>query len=115
MQLQVYGNDRAQPGDAVLGAGSLQVHSDNRLLRYEQLDGVQAAVVESRLSTPVNQQVTLAGQALQETGTVTGDVISWLDPGAGRFLKATSSTKFQLSAAGYQLQGSQTLNLDRQS
>jgi len=98
-----------------LGASSLKVHSENRFLRYEQLDGVQAAVVESKLTTPVDQQVTLAGQPLQETGTVTAKVTSWVDAGAGRFLKGTSSSKFQLAAAGYQLQGSQTQELDRAS
>ena len=96
-----------------LASGSLKVHSENRFLRYEPLSGAQAAVVESKLSTPVDQQVTLGGQTLHETGTVSADVTSWLDAGAGRFLKATSSTKFQLSAAGYQLQGSQTQELDR--
>ena len=115
---------KVKPGDAwtrdyerpnPLGSGSLKVHSENRFLRYEQLNGVQAAVVESRLSTPVDQQVTLAGQPLQETGTVTADVTSWVDAGAGRFLKTISAAKFQLSAAGYQLQGSQTLEVDRAS
>ena len=59
--------------------------------------------------------MTLAGQPLQETGTVTADVTSWVDAGAGRFLKTISAAKFQLSAAGYQLQGSQTLEVDRAS
>ena len=98
-----------------LGSGAFKVHSANRFLRYEQVGGVQAAVVESKLSTPVDQQVTLAGQPLHETGTVTADVTSWVDAGAGRFLKANSTTKFQLSTAGYQLGGSQTLELDRES
>jgi len=66
------------------------VHSENQLLRYEQAGGVRAAVVRSRLSTPVDLDIKLAapaGTVLHDRGSVSADVTSWLDSGAGRFVK----------------------------
>jgi len=113
-----------KPGDAwtrdyqrpnPLAPGSLEVHSESRYLRDEQLAGVRSAVVETRLSTPVDQDLTVGERTLHETGTVSADVTTWLDAGAGRILKARSSTRFDLSSAGYRLSGSQTLDLERQA
>jgi len=64
---------KVKPGDGwtrdyerpdALGSGSLKVHSENRWLRYEQLSGTRAAVVQSRLSTPIDQELTVGGQSI---------------------------------------------------
>ena len=120
-----------RPGDAwsvdferpnPFGTGSWKVHSENRLLRYEQVAGVRAAVVASRLSTPFDvdldpaQLGQPAGVALHEAGTVTAEDTTWLDPAAGRVLKTSSQSRFDVAitvngAAGYRLSGNQAVDL----
>jgi hypothetical protein len=120
-----------RPGDAwtvdferpnPFGTGTWKVHSENRLLRYEQVAGVRAAVVASRLSTPFDvdldpaQLGQPAGVALHESGTVTADDTTWVDPAAGRVVKTSSQSRFDVTlmvngAPGYRLSGSQSVEL----
>jgi hypothetical protein len=108
------------------GAGAWKVHSENRLLRYEQMGGVRSAVVASRLSTPFDVDLDPArlgqpaGVALRESGTVTADVTTWIDPAAGRMVRTSSKSKFDVAVAvngtpSYRLTGSQTVDLGLQS
>lgn len=107
------------------GAGAWKIHADSRLLRYEQVAGVRTAVVASRLSTPFDVELDPAklgqpaGVALHESGTVTAEDTTWVDPAAGRVVKGTSTSRFDVTVAvngtaSYRLSGSQSVDLSLQ-
>jgi hypothetical protein len=84
--------DQANPGGTT---GAIHMTSHSKYLRNESLNGVNAAVVETTSSGAVNITIDLpaSGAASAGTGgfaiagTVTSDVITWIDPSGHRVLK----------------------------
>jgi hypothetical protein len=95
--------DQANPG----GTGAVHVTSHSKYLRNESLTGVNAAVVETTSSGSVNMTLEIPASGAPTTGlgefsisgTVTSDVITWIDPSGHRVLKthATETNNGTLS------------------
>jgi hypothetical protein len=87
--------------------GSIHVTSDNKYLRDEKVNNVNAAVVESKINTNLDltfDMSALGGTALFPStssssalksmgfkGTTTNDVTSWIDSSARRIMKSHST------------------------
>ena len=86
--------DQANPGGTG-STGAIHITSHSKYLRNEFLNGVNAAVVETMSSGAVNMSLEFpaSGADLAGTGrftiagTVTSDVITWIDPSGHRVLK----------------------------
>jgi hypothetical protein len=88
--------DQASPG----ATGGIHVTSQSKYLRDESLNGVNAAVVETKSSgainlnapTPTSPGVVTGGfGGMSIKGTVTTDVTTWIDPTGHRVLKTHSA------------------------
>jgi hypothetical protein len=88
--------DQASPG----ATGGIHVTSQSKYLRDELLNGVNAAVVETKSSGAINLNaptptapgvVTGAFGGMSIKGTVTTDVTTWIDPTGHRVLKTHST------------------------
>jgi hypothetical protein len=87
--------DQASPG----ATGGIHVTSQSKYLRDESLNGVNAAVVETKSSGAINLNapiptapgvVTGGFGGMSIKGTVTTDVTTWIDPTGHRVLKTHS-------------------------
>jgi len=87
--------------------GSIHVTTDNKYLRDEQVSGVNAAVVESKINANLDLKLDLSSlaqggtlfpstgsasglQSLAIKGTTSTDVTSWIDASAHRIVKSHS-------------------------
>ncbi|MHB8613985.1 MAG: hypothetical protein ACYDAL_16410 [Candidatus Dormibacteraceae bacterium] len=81
------------------GSGAIQVKSQSKYVRNEQVGGINAAVIEttSTASIDINLGAPPAGAAtatfagISMKGTTTSDVTTWLDPSGHRVLKTRST------------------------
>jgi hypothetical protein len=77
------------------GTGAIHITSHSKYLRNESLNGVNAAVVETTSSGAVNMSLEFPASGADPAGTgrftvagtVTSDVITWIDPSGHRVLK----------------------------
>jgi hypothetical protein len=101
------------------GDGKLHYSTDNKFLRYEQVKGVKAAVIETSsaalpltFSLDVRKLLQAGGQAgllsqfppksqpkISYVGSGSLDLLSTMDPKAGEMLKAHLQAKFDLKTA----------------
>lgn len=86
--------DQANPH----GTGAVHVASKSTYLRDESLNGINAAVVETKSTTSIDMTFTepartagAASTSLSIKGTVTADVTTWIDPDGHRVLKTHSA------------------------
>lgn len=92
--------------NAMGSSGSIHVTSDNKYLRDEQVNNVNAAVVESKINTNLDLTLNLSAlgggslfpangssglQSLGFKGTTKSDVTSWIDSSARRIVKSHST------------------------
>lgn len=76
------------------GHGTLHIVSNSKYLRDESVNGVDAAVVETKstgsidVSEPSPASGTTAPSGLAVKGTFTTDVTTWIDPGGRRVVKS---------------------------
>jgi hypothetical protein len=124
-----------------LGTGTIHVTTTSKYLRDEKVNGTQAAVVQTKVTTPMDMTidfskfgqmtgsanpVPLPGiQGMTIQGSQVADVTTWLDNGAHRMLKTTMSDKIDASfsfvmapgtafpgpAGPYSIKGTQTMDL----
>ncbi len=93
--------DQANPMGS---SGSVHVTSDNKYLRDEKVNNVNAAVVESKINTSLDLAFNLSAlggtslfpsssslQSMGFKGTATSDVTTWIDSSARRIVKSHST------------------------
>ncbi len=123
--LPILPDGKVKPGDTwtksfdqafPLGSGTLHYASRNRLLRYESLNGVRSAVVQSTITVPlqmtldIQRIVEASGRSLSQVGLPAGsdpriaykgtsaiDLTAWLDPAAGVLLKSDLQAKMDFT------------------
>lgn len=89
-----------------LGASSIHATSNNTYLRDDTVNGVKAAVIESKVTTNLNMTLDLGAMlgastgtpstgsgagSLTMTGTARSDTTTWIDTGARRIVKTHST------------------------
>jgi hypothetical protein len=99
--------------DVPYGSGKLRYSATNTLLRYEDVDGVSAAVIQTRLELPFDLSFDLdklieafgGGEATGQlpkdasmafAGKLVMNQTSWFDPARGELLKASLSGNFDM-------------------
>jgi hypothetical protein len=96
-----------------LGSGSLNYSTNNTFVRYEVVNGVRAAVINTQLTTPLNitmdfrKLLALSGQArllpkgtnptITYSGNVSMNQTAWFDPRMGEMIKQSGQGHFDLS------------------
>jgi hypothetical protein len=100
--------------DVPYADGTLHYEATNTLLRYEDIDGVRAAVIQTHLELPLNITFKLAemakafgdsaedvpsGAKMVFRGEVTMDQTSWFDPAAGELVKTSARGNFDMHIA----------------
>jgi hypothetical protein len=100
--------------DVPYASGALHYEASNTLLRYEDIDGVRAAVIQTHLQLPLNITFKLSemakafggsadevpsGAKMVFRGEVTMDQTSWFDPAAGELVKTSMRGNFDMRIA----------------
>ena len=102
--------DQAQPG----GQTNVHVTTNSVYLRDERIRGVNAAVIETKSTADFTLDFSAGNQAMK--GTAATDTTSWVDPGARRVLKSTSSETLKATITaletGVTITGTQSLDLE---
>jgi hypothetical protein len=142
-------DQKAKPGDSwskafdrpnPLGQGSIHYSTTNRFVRYEDLGGINAAVIQTNALIPLNLALDLqklgqlsgqtqaypAGSKIRYGGKVNTEQLSWIDSKGQQLLKSKTSAVIDMSitfeglpkAAGvpagpYHFTGKETIELDR--
>jgi len=108
--------------------GSIHVTTDNKYLRDEQVNSVNAAVVESKINANLDLKLDLSSlghgatlfpstgstsglQSLAIKGTTSTDVTSWIDASAHRIVKSHSSGTLDATMTMNMTSGSTTPGL----
>jgi len=108
--------------------GSIRVTTDNKYLRDEQVSGVNAAVVESKINANLDLKLDLSSlgqggtlfpsggsasglQSLAIKGTTSTDVTSWIDASAHHIVKSHSSGTLDATMTMNMTSGSTTPGL----
>jgi hypothetical protein len=124
-----------------LGTGTIHVTTTSKYLRDEKVNGTQAAVVQTNVTTPMDMSIDFSKfgqmtgsanpmplpgiQGMTIQGSQVADITTWLDNGAHRMLKTTMSDKIDASfsfvmapgttfpgpAGPYSIKGTQTMDL----
>lgn len=81
--------DQTFPGDTGTG---VHVTSNSKYLRDESVNGVKAAVVETKSTGTVDSSLKSTGFGLTINGTLTADVTTWIDPSGHRVIKTHSTS-----------------------
>jgi hypothetical protein len=100
--------------DVPYADGTLHYEATNTLLRYEDIDGVRAAVIQTHLQLPLNITFKLSemakafgestddvpkGAKMVFRGEVSLDQTSWFDPAAGELVKTSMRGNFDIRIA----------------
>ena len=99
------------------GEGGIDIHADNRLLRYDEVNGIETVVVKSDLDGQIDMSFhpsDLSAEALPQglpadaadfpsrqpmryTGELTADMESWIDPLTGEVLRGEGELSMSIS------------------
>lgn len=79
--------DQTFPGDAGTG---LHITSNSKYLRDETVNGVKAAVVETKSTGAIDSSLNSSHLAMTIKGTLMSDVTTWIDPNGHRVIKTHS-------------------------